>query len=434
MLRPTQVQRVLVPRVLGAVATVRTPPRRTMTSVAGNPSQEHKLKVAIIGGGPAGLCAALHLAPLVSNGIIQAPIDVYEAKSSCLDTQEQTDTIGVGLWSTAIVPFLTSHANSYGEHRPSYQLLLQQLVSVGCFVANVGYRTSNGSWITQTTLSSHNLLAYNNGNSDLQQPFLLFLQRHSLLKAFCDAISIEEQQQTIHMHYGHKVQSITQCGEDYEATLSFVKEQLTDKTEKTTKPYNLIIVAEGMNSNLRKKYSTHINDNSTKQQQQHNDAKQDTQISSTWSYNRDIEDRGYYVFRANTTLYSGTSLDSFQTWGETNSMRFAVVPCSILPNSNRSCNSLSVGSAAASQQIEHLQPIQEGYTWFFTTNDASVTDANIHSYKDRKDRIVDSLRHWHDPIGELIQSTRPQDIIMERAVAHRTSASALGANFERKTR
>jgi hypothetical protein len=416
--------------------------------VARNHSQENKLKVAIVGGGPAGLCAALHLAPLVSSGVLQGPVDVYEAKSPYVEhTQEKRETIGVGLWSTALLPFLQSHsdsnfANKHDEQRQSYKMLLQQLVSVGCFVTNVGYRTPNGSWITQTTLSSNNLVS-NNENINVQQPSLLFLQRHSLLKALYDAISIEGQQ-TIHMHYGHKIQSITQCGRDYEATMSYVKEEHEeDSNVQSTKPYNLIIVAEGMNSNLRRQYSTHINDSPTKQQ--HNHAKQDTGTSSsTFTCNDDIEDRGYYVFRANTTVNSGINTDSFQTWGEKNSMRFAVVPCYMLPNSSSICSSTSTtnnsryepafSNAVAPQQTENLQPIQGGYTWFFTTNDPSYDNENINSPRDRQDRIIESLRHWHDPICELIQSTRAEDIVMERAVAHRTSASALGARFERENR
>jgi len=449
--RRTPAQRVAVIRgIIGtATATNSSTHTRTIASVAKNRSPEMKLKVAIVGGGPAGLCAALHLAPLVSHGIVQGPIDVYEAKSPYVEhTQEKRETIGVGLWSTALLPFLRSHsdsnfANKHDEQRQSYKMLLQQLVSVGCFVTNVGYRTPNGSWITRTTLSSNNLV-YNNENVNMQQPSLLFLQRHSLLKALYDAISIEGQQ-TIHMHYGHKIQSITQCGRDYEAILSYVKEEHEeDSNAKSTKPYNLIIVAEGMNSNLRRQYSTHVKESPT---QQHNDAKQGTGggTSSTFTYNDDIEDRGYSVFRANTIINSGIITDSFQTWGEKNSMRFAVVPCYMLPNSSSMCSSTfttnnrpfqpTIANAVASQQIESLQPIQRGYTWFFTTNDPSYYDyKNINSPRDRKDRILESLRHWHNPICELIQSTRAEDIVMERAVAHRTSASALGSRFGRENR
>eukprot|EP00957_Ditylum_brightwellii_P087110 6629930-Ditylum_brightwellii.AAC.1 len=42
------------------------------------------MRIAIVGGGAAGLSTALHLAPLVSKGIIEGPVDLYE--SLCPDS------------------------------------------------------------------------------------------------------------------------------------------------------------------------------------------------------------------------------------------------------------------------------------------------------------------------------------------------------------
>lgn len=75
------------------------------------------MRVAIVGGGAAGLSTALHLSPLVEKGLISSPIDVYEkgikeSSSHNHKTNEQESQysgsgsigrdIGVGLWSTAL--------------------------------------------------------------------------------------------------------------------------------------------------------------------------------------------------------------------------------------------------------------------------------------------------------------------------------------------
>jgi hypothetical protein len=429
-------------KVKRAVATH----RRTICTATERKNNESILKVAIVGGGPAGLCTALQLAPLVSKGYIQAPIDVYEAKQSYASEHEKNDTIGVGIWSTALLPFLRINGDSTAsingqqqqQQRPSYKMVFKILESVGCFVKNVGYRTSNGSWITHTTLST-NL-------DDNQQPSLLFLQRHTLMKALYDAISIMEQQ-AIQIHYGHNVKLIKEQGKDGEAALLCVREEQQKKEETFTKSYNLIVVAEGMNSNLRKQYSMHLGA-TNKSPSKKIDVKEDTSASSMFltTMDDDVEDRGYTVFRGNGILDSGmsdaaNSMDSFQTWGDKNSMRFAVVPCLIQPTINNTTeNNISLGwnepsvstQAAAPQQTETPQLVQ-GYTWFFTTDDPSYYyDDNYSAPTTRKARILESLCKWHDPIYKLIQSTRAEDIVMERALAHRNSASALGSGFERK--
>ena len=42
------------------------------------PNGKGKLRVAIVGAGVSGLTTAIHLAPLVRSGLIDAPIDLFE--------------------------------------------------------------------------------------------------------------------------------------------------------------------------------------------------------------------------------------------------------------------------------------------------------------------------------------------------------------------
>jgi len=143
----------------------------------------------------------------------------------------------------------------------------------------------------------------------------------------------------------------------------------------------------------------------------------------------DVEDRGYTVFRGNSAgalITTGTDSSAeegqhaFQTWGEKGCMRFAVVPCPIRTEVAGEASPLLV----------------QGHTWFFTTNDPFYLSKGIPDNDNeqlislRKDRLLESIADWHEPITQFIQSTPAKDIIMERAVAHRYSAAALGSKFE----
>ena len=96
------------------------------------------MRVAIVGGGAAGLSTALHLAPLVSQGYISGPIDVFEA-----DSRRGRD-VGVGIWSTALDPFENS------DH-DSHQLVYNDMVRHGTYIRGVGYRTPKGHWLAKST-------------------------------------------------------------------------------------------------------------------------------------------------------------------------------------------------------------------------------------------------------------------------------------------
>ncbi len=157
-----------------------------------------RLRVAIVGGGAAGMTTALHLSPLVAAGLIRGPIDVYEAnnvkasnkfRTSGHTTITDTTTeggkqlysgsgalgrhIGVGIWSTAWWPFLrslekglslsTTNNNTTAtvanivqqqKNRQSYKTLLKDLEACGSYVKDVGYRSPNGSWLVKSELNA----------------------------------------------------------------------------------------------------------------------------------------------------------------------------------------------------------------------------------------------------------------------------------------
>jgi 2-polyprenyl-6-methoxyphenol hydroxylase-like FAD-dependent oxidoreductase len=191
---------------LRSVATVTTP-RAHKNNDDDERRNGRRLRVAIVGGGAAGMTTALHLAPLVAAGLIQGPVDVYEAndvkQSNKLRTSGHTNTkftstsgnlteggkqlyagsgalgrhIGVGIWSTAWWPFLrslekglssssgTSNNNSAStssltdiineqKNRQSYKTLLKDLEACGSYVKDVGYRSPKGTWLVKSQLNA----------------------------------------------------------------------------------------------------------------------------------------------------------------------------------------------------------------------------------------------------------------------------------------
>ena len=119
-----------------------------------------------------------------------------------------------------------------------------------------------------------------------------------------------------------------------------------------------------------------------------------------------VQDREYTVFRGNSPLsMEDLNMDkSFQTWGEGKSMRFATVPMIFPSNATR----------------------KEQQVWFITIDDDGIRQEPDPAV--RRDKLLEAFRDWHDPIGRLVESTPPEDIIMERALAHRHSMAPV-ANF-----
>jgi 2-polyprenyl-6-methoxyphenol hydroxylase-like FAD-dependent oxidoreductase len=113
------------------------------------------------------------------------------------------------------------------------------------------------------------------------------------------------------------------------------------------------------------------------------------------------QDRHYDVFRGNApvTRQEIEGLDvSFQTWGEGQNKRFATVPMIYLGADGKK---------------------EERHVWFIT-----IDDDKISAEKDpvkRRDMLLEEFKDWHDPICQLVRATPPEEILKERALAHRHS-------------
>lgn len=114
-----------------------------------------------------------------------------------------------------------------------------------------------------------------------------------------------------------------------------------------------------------------------------------------------IQDRHYDVFRGNSpvTRERVDGLEkSFQTWGEGRNMRFATVP-------------MFYPGADGQQEERHV--------WFITIDDENISKQT--NPVKRKELLLEAFQDWHDPICPLVEATPPDEILMERALAHRHS-------------
>jgi 2-polyprenyl-6-methoxyphenol hydroxylase-like FAD-dependent oxidoreductase len=412
------------------------------------------MRVAIVGAGASGLAVALHLSPLVSRGLLH-PVDVYEAspanavhphcstatsnnaneKSSQASATKVDENfhpgsgctgrpIGVGIWSTALRPFAFSGW-------PSHTHLLRRLEQSGKYVGQVGYKTPAGSWLARSELDE--------GGVDIAQdntdPSLLFLKESDLLAALREAARTEEDLGHIQIRYGSdsdssdknsgnadgngnvngrstEVESIVAHSDGLSGSLVFKDGSRTDRRS----PYHFIVSAEGMSSRLRSAYAGRNVPSITKIStgmsslggMKSNGGGVSSELREEWEEDvqaeiNTIEDRGYTVFRGNSPLTdeeAGMDGVSFQTWGVGRSMRFAAVGMSTPSPSG-------VGGDEESQ------------VWFATTNDRSI--ASIKDPGERREKLVDHFRTWHDPVARLIETTPSEDILVERGVAHRHS-------------
>jgi len=342
------------------------------------------MKVAIVGGGVSGLSTALHLAPLVAQGLIDGPIDIYDSGS-------QDREIGVGVWNTAIDPFKKSD-------RESHQHVCDALQRHGTQVRDVGYRTPNGKWLAQSSL----------GGGDL--PSLLFLREMDLVSSLREAVQMEQAQGLVNLKVGDdsNVQGIyEQSTEPWSASIHYSNGKPSERE------YHLIVATDGMNSKIRKLYGGHL------LQRQHisgtaalpgpmdlpttKDSSASSSMSSVeqgQSEATGTQDREYTVFRGNSMLTTEESgLDvSFQTWGEGRSQRFAVVPMKMSDED---------GSGGQTER----------QVWFITISDDQITSET--DPMKRRTKLLEAFSDWHDPIRQIVEATPPDKILMERALAHK---------------
>ena len=338
-----------------------------------------RLRIAIVGGGVAGLSTALHLADLVERGLVSSPIDVYVDKINLRD-------IGVGVWSTGLTPFSQSWT------RPSHQSCWDEWMRSGQWLGEVGYRSPSGAWLAKSTLPT--------SGSFLDFPGLLFLRERDLIQALQRGVHWEESLTTLKLHSGPKVTGIVETMNSFPYSA-----QLTlDSGETTVRDYHLIIAAEGTHSNLRQRYGGHNVSRTRLTGTNVFNSDEDIQQDTTWkemgqAVANAVEDRNYSVLRGNSPLTNddiGLGGISFQTWGEGKSMRFATVPMSFPSGDGR----------RTEQQV-----------WFATTSDREITDEL--DPLQRKKKLVQAFSSWHDPIARLMEATPAEDILMERAIAHK---------------
>jgi 2-polyprenyl-6-methoxyphenol hydroxylase-like FAD-dependent oxidoreductase len=348
--------------------------------------------VAVVGGGAAGLSSALHLAPLVTQGLISGPIDVYDSEE-----RPSNRDIGVGIWSTALDSFRKDTIDSH-------QLAFDDMVRKGTYVHEAGYRTPRGDWLAESNLDGANL------------PDLLFLREMDMLAALRKAVHLEVNRGNVVVHSGshYQVHSIMEDATTapWSAPLMLLRDGPDQPPHPTERDYHLIVAADGMNSILRKGYGgfniqsriltgMYAMDDAIKSRGSSATKTRDEWAISNQAEAIGIQDRNYNVFRGNAPVSQDEveGLEkSFQTWGEGRNMRFATVPM-FYPGTN-------------GQK-------EERHVWFITIDDDTI--ASEQDPVKRKDMLLEAFHDWHDPIGTMVKATPPQEILMERAFAHRHS-------------
>ena len=346
--------------------------------------------MAIVGAGTAGLSTALHLAPLVSKGLIQSPIDVYEGTPA-----RKGRSIGVGIWSTALEPFRKSD-------RPSHQVVWDKMTSHGSWVGEVGYRTPKGTWLVNSKLNPNPTASEDKDNA----PGLLFLKECDVQSALRTAVAAEENNSTIRMQCNAPVKGIMEDSPHaWSAPLMLQNGQTTERN------YHLIIAADGTDSELRKSYAGHSPDERqrlTGANLSDPNASSKVNTNSSWVNENHqrvtfLEDRDYTVFRGNAPVPKedeGTDGVNFQTWGEGRSMRFATVHMTYPSREQRGTR-------------------EEKQVWFITIDDEAIVSESDPSK--RKEMLLEAFKDWHSPICEMVASTPADEILAERAMAHRFS-------------
>ena len=385
-----------------------------------------KLRVAVVGGGCAGLSAALHLAPLVEEGYIASPIDIYNASSS-----NGGRDIGVGVWTTALDPFGESPRDS---HQAVYKELTQD-PKVSTWLDYVGYRKPDGKWLMISKLP-----ATWQDHMGRDFPGLLFLRERDLLHTLQKAVLWEQQLGTLKLHRSAHSSVVGVAhdewwsqGQTKHPWSANLEVQLSPTaTEKSERDYHLIVAADGTWSNLRSKYGGHDSASASAaagglvggpSADVSSALSSSSQLWSEESHQRivGLQDRNYTVFRGNAPITTDklNELDpdarydeyhrvSFQTWGTGKSMRFATVPMRYPPQQPASAKP---GTSSGSKKS------QEHQVWFITVNDNNIAhESDPHK---RIDMLLEHFKDWHAPIHDIVRATDPNSVLMERAIAHR---------------
>ncbi|KAL3790828.1 hypothetical protein ACHAWO_010667 [Cyclotella atomus] len=426
---------------------------------------DNKLRIAIVGGGAAGMTTALHLAPLVSAGVISGPIDVYEASSASKyqkvgggrqshpGSGSRGRDIGVGIWSTAWKPFLRSLEKGLGaldgigkeKNRQSYIALLKDLEMCGSYVKEVGYRTPDGSWLVQSELNARpygveDVLSGKSKDVGSDDPALLFVREKDLLSCLRNAIKIEKNLGTIALHTGVRVNGIDNISGDMGSLVcsNATENNETGEEETSSKPYHLIIAADGLNSTLRSRYAGHHSMYSSgmgSSQLYGINRKKATKSANyeKWEHTTahrqitQVEDRDYIVFRGNAPKLQEDGSGSFQTWGEKKSMRFAAVPFrhALDDEDNEENDNAREFRHDKSKWFEKKDDKE---VWFATINDEGIyetyrTVGTSLNAEERKQLLLDAFGSWHKPVRTLIETTPADEILYEIAVSHRFNAS-----------
>jgi hypothetical protein len=188
--------------------------------------------VAVVGGGAAGLSTALHLAPLVTKGLISGPIDVYDSEE-----RPSNREIGVGIWSTALDCFQRDTIDSH-------QLVYNDMTRQGTFIQEVGYRSPQGYWLAESSLKGESV------------PDLLFLREKDMLASLRKAVHLEVNRGNVVLHAGsnHKVHSIMEDSstEAWSAPLMIERDGPGKPAEPTERDYHLVVAGAWKNCILNK--------------------------------------------------------------------------------------------------------------------------------------------------------------------------------------
>jgi 2-polyprenyl-6-methoxyphenol hydroxylase-like FAD-dependent oxidoreductase len=227
-----------------------------------------------------------------------------------------------------------------------------------------------------------------------------------MISSLRKAVHLEELRGTVNLHSGKgfQIASIYERSIDPWAAPLVLK----DNEQTTARDYHLIIAADGMNSRLRKMYGGHIYKRHhltgatalpSPLEIPNNTPTPDWDVMGQ-AEATGTQDRNYTIFRGNANMSTEeTDLGvSFQTWGERRSMRFATVPM-YYPDPK-----------APGKRCERQ-------VWFATTNDEAIAAEKDPAV--RRDMLLENFKDWHDPVCRLMEATGPDDILMERAVAHK---------------